>query len=334
MENINDIDPNILSNLIGKPVSIEQGGEGNNGSSTNAEVEHGDNATGQESKKQISIPTEVLSAFRIKEDELTVNDDEDAYAKLAEIAQNKYKESLPPLTRFVLEHSNDPTFDEKEFAKKIIGQANELTPEQKLNEYLYEKYGGKYDEKENPSGLTEQDVKEYLDGKTKIEIKELMRAAEDNFSKKKGEALSEYEKYLVAENEKYLNSIIEEQERNAKRILESTKNINSIYGITLSKEEQQEFNNVFPTLITPSKETGIAPLLEMIYSMNDEQLYKLAYTLYAKENLLSEKIAEKINSSKKKIIEKVEGSTTRKTYVSDSGSGGVNVQKLITPERK
>lgn len=339
MAELEGVDKNILAQLTGEVSSSgdttngsdnggNNGGDDNGGAGSNGKM---DNGNGGQNGSDLKIPKELFSVFGINEEEFKPEKDADVYLMLAETARKKYIEQLPPLARFVIEHANDPAFDEKVFATKIAGQTQQLTPEQKLQEYLYEKYGGRYDEENNPSGLTEQDVKDFLSSKNKIELKELLNAAENHFASKKGETLSEYEKYLQAENEKRLNAIIAEQQENAKRILEKVKEINSVYGVNFSEDERKQFDEVFPTLITPSKETGMAPLLEMIYSMDDEQLYKLAYILYAKEESLANKVNEKINASKKKIIEKIEGSNRRRSQ-STSSDDGVDIRKLSMPE--
>lgn len=337
------VDPNILnaltSDILSEPVSANNGdGDGNDtGNSSNTwngnASEGNSNGNSGAAPVNLNLPESFYSAFGISAEDIKVDENGDPVQKIAEVAKQKIIDSLPPLAKFVYEHANDPSFDPKEFAQKIAGNTQQLSPQQKVHEYLYEKFGGKYDEKNNPNGLTDDDIKEYLSGKTKIELKELERSAEEHFSSKKGEPLTEYEKYLAQKNEEYFNALITLQQENAKRILEGSKQIKSIYGLEIDESEKTEFNKVFSELITPKKETGLAPLLEMIYSMDDAELYKLAYILWAKEPTLAEKVNFKVTSSKKKIIEKLEGGSMRRSTHTTGTSDGIDITKLSMPER-
>lgn len=248
---------------------------------------------------------------------------------LVEHVSKKAIEQLPPLTRFILEHENAGNFNEEEFIQQLAGQTKaNLTGQALISEYMYAKFGGKYDEKENPDGLTEDDVKEDLGKKTKIELKRLEAEAKDFFKDDRSNLMKSYLEKKQKENDALFDQIVENQISNAQILVKDSSKIKEINGVPVSKEELAEFNEILPLLITPDKETGMAPFYQALYSLSNEEFYKVLFTLTKGDGYFKDKMLERVNEAKTGIKKKLNLSP-RRTTQKGSGTGPKEIDPFL-----
>lgn len=271
----------------------------------------------------------ILEKIGIDKETFKVEKGVDPADYLVEHVSKKAIEKLPPLTRFILEHENAGNFNEEEFIQQLAGQTKaNLTGQALISEYMYAKFGGKYDEKENPDGLTEDDVKEDLGKRTKIELKRLEAEAKDFFKDDRSNLMKSYFEKKQKENDALFDQIVETQISNAQILVKDSSKIKEINGVPVSKEELAEFNEILPSLITPDKETGMAPFYQALYSLSNEEFYKVLFTLTKGDGYFKDKMLERVNEAKTGIKKKLNLSP-RRTTQKGSGTGPKEIDPFL-----
>ena len=277
----------------------------------------------------------ILEKIGVDKEAFKVEKGVDPADYLVEHVSKKAIEQLPPLTRFILEHENAGNFNEEEFIQQLAGQTKaNLTGQSLISEYMYAKFGGKYDEKDNPDGLTEDDVKEDLGKRTKIELKRLEAEAKEFFKDDRSNLMKSYLEKKQQERDAFVNEIIEKQTSNAQALVKESSKIKEINGIPVSKEELAEFNEMLPDLIVPDKETGMAPFYQALYSLSNEEFYKVLFTLTKGDGYFKDKMLERVNEAKTGIKKKLNLSPRRTTQKgSETGLKEIDPFLLSIPEQ-
>lgn len=330
------IDPKIQAQLLkgipgyetnqGQDIQNTDGGA--QGSSTNQKGETGGIVESPD------VMETILKSFGLSTDEVDMNAVKEKPQVIVEKAHEKFIEKLSPMARFILENEGKEGFDIAEFANSItVKDVSKIPADEVISTYMYETYG-KYDAENNPDGITDEDIKQELDKMTKIERKELERKAREFIAENKGKSLNEYASKLDALQKQQFQNIIESQKKNAERIVNGSSKVNEVFGITMTDDEKKAFNEVFPSMIIPREDTGMAPLLEMIYSLDDEGLYKLTYALWATEDKFKKYISTIKSGTKKKIMEMLNTPKSRSANGTNEKLDEVDVSKLKIPERK
>ena len=249
--------------------------------------------------------------------------------------QKKFEDSLPPFTRMVLQNERVDGFNEEEFVSQFAKHpASALKGEALQKEFLLEKYG-RFDQEKNPEGLTDADVMDHLSKLNRIQKIELEKEASaffgSNSSKKMQEYLAMKQQYADEKFATHVNTM----KGIANDILASPdiKGIKSIMGVEVSQEELAEFNKVFSGIITPHEETRLAPLMEWIYSMDNTELYKLAFFLHKKEPYFKQLVDDRVRNSTLGLKKKIGLSPRRTNDGHNTGPEEIDTYVLSQPER-
>ena len=246
----------------------------------------------------------------------------------------KLIKTLPPLAQFVLKHEQVAGFNEEEFLSQLVSsRSNTLKGEPLMQEYLYKTYG-KYDEKTNPDGLTEQDVKDHLSKMGKIERLNFEKEAAKHFEGNKSAKMEEYLTERQAKNTKAFEDSVAAMQSIADKGIEISAKIKDIQGVEVSQTELAEFNKVYPDLVKPRKESGLAPILEILYEMDPDELYKFTFMLTKKEGYFKDQISEKINEVKTGLKKKLKLTPRESKGASEEGLKEIDPFLLTQPERK
>ena len=249
--------------------------------------------------------------------------------------QKKFEESLPPFTRMVLQNERVDGFNEEEFVSQFAKHpASALQGEALQKEYLFEKYG-RFDQEKNPNGLTEADITDHLSKLNRIQKIELEKEASAFFGSNNSKKMQEYLAMKQKAADEQFTAHVSTMTEIAKRILDSSdvKGIKSIMGVEVSPDELTEFNKVFGGIITPNEETRLAPLMEWIYSMNDTELYKLAFFLHKKEPFFKQLVDDRVRNNTLGLKKKIGISPRRTNDGHNTGPEEIDAFVLTQPER-
>jgi hypothetical protein len=232
------------------------------------------------------------------------------------------KPTLHPLAQQIQDMSEkNPNIDINDLIGGVQQDFIDLkgkTVDEKIAIHLYSHYG-QYDEKENPEGLTDDDIKDYISKLNKIERTELAKQIEDNVKKYNDELLKSYDEKRKSEFLANYDKTVELNNKFVSEIETKISNVNSLFGISVSPEDKKAFIEEFRSFITPDKETMERPIDKLL--SDDVTLFKL-FVIAAKfgEEKVIEHITKGKESAKEEIFRKL------KLTPEFSGSREENIQ--------
>lgn len=154
----------------------------------------------------------------------------------------------------------------------------------------------------------------------------------DQIKEEKDKINSQYEESVRQRNEKSATETEKLRTQQIDKSLEYLSGITEVYGIPISKAEITEFKEDFKYLVTPNKETGVSPIMELLQS--NENLVKIAYFLKKGDAKVREALTKAKESAKKSVIDKLddEPQLPKKT-AAPMNEGAIDLLKLTEPAR-
>ena len=248
---------------------------------------------------------------------------------------------LHPLAKQIQEMANtNPNLTINDLVNTVSDQfvdASKMSADEKISFDLFARYGV-YDEKENPDGLTEDDVKEYIAKLTKIEKQEAAKIIEQNINEYNKKLTDEYkEKNQHLFEEQYEGIVKQTKDAISKLKVELSK-VDTVFGVPVKPEDHTKWLEEFERIVIPDKATGKRGLDDIL--SNDVLLYK-AYLIMAKfgEEKVIEIMTKGRESAKEDLFKKLEitpnfsGGNTRE-YSSSKDVDYAEAAKLLSiPEQ-
>ena len=181
--------------------------------------------------------------------------------------------------------------------------ASKMSIDQKIEFDLYARYG-KYDETNNPDGLTEDDVKQYIEKLTKVEKNNLAKQIEANIEEYNKSLTEQFKADRQKQFETQYDSIIENLNKAYTKLELDVSKIENVYGIPVNQEDHKAYLEEFKKLTTPDKSTGLRGIDEIL--SNDITLYKM-FLLATKfgEDKVMELITKGKESGKEELMKKL-----------------------------
>lgn len=221
---------------------------------------------------------------------------------------------LHPLAKQIQDMANEnPDITINDLVNDVSAQyvdSSKMSLDQKIEFDLYARYG-RHDAQQNPDGLSEEDVREYIEKMTKIQKSEAGKAIDQN--------IEEYNKSLTEQFQKDRQEKYEANYENITKALDTAfgtlrqnlSKVESVYGIPVSQEDHDNYMEEFKKLSVPDKATGERGL-DAILS-DDVTLYKM-FLLATKfgEDKVIELITKGREASKEEILKKLKLTPTFK----------------------
>lgn len=181
-------------------------------------------------------------------------------------------------------------------------------------DFLFEIYKAKHGKSEqNATGLSDDDIEDFLSKKSKLELIEMAQAArgqvkqiQEQYNKQKQEKATEIAKQQFEQMQ--TNEITA-----ASKIVNQLKSDRNFFGIEFSPEEKAQFDKDFVELVKFNPETKTQKLAEML--QDHKTLYKVAGILWKGEDLkgyitnLKEGVKQETERKLDPTLDKEKGST-------------------------
>ena len=176
---------------------------------------------------------------------------------------------------------------------------SKMTTEEKITFHLRSSFGD-YDEKDNPEGLTKEDIESHISKLTKIERAALVKQIEANveqYNKSITESFEAKQKEAVEAN---YTKTLENNEKYISELKTKAPSLTKIFGVPVSQEQHEAYIEEFKNYITPDKETGKSPM--GLYLSDDVNLYK---TFIALLKIGEEQVIENITKGREATKEEI-----------------------------
>jgi len=257
-----------------------------------------------------------------------------------ESLENYYKEKYnvpdhPAIQEVVELAKKDPEFDPVKYyqEKASYESLSQKSDDDLISEMLYKKYG-KYSE-ENTDGLTEEDVKEHIQGMNKIQKKEQANSYRDILNQEKERTKQDYiEKQTKEKQEKFKEYREKSNSDIIKKLdtdFENIKKINNIAGLEFGETEHLDTFQKFKDDLTIN-EDGKTGFVEKLYNMTNEDLYKLYVFMSVGDEGFKENFSNLKNKTKEQILNSMDINPDTGGGSSSQESGDVDVHELSKPD--
>ena len=173
-------------------------------------------------------------------------------------------------------------------------------------DFLFQTYklkNGKSDD--NPTGWTDEDIRDFLSKKSKIELHELAengkRQIEDYRSKEK----EKQQQFFQQKREKEFEFIQNQKIETAKKVVNQHKNTRNFFGIIeLSPQEKAQYDKDFVEMLKMDKKTGMHKIGELLN--DDSVLYEIGAVLWKGRDGLKGYISNLKETIKKETEDKLD----------------------------
>lgn len=181
--------------------------------------------------------------------------------------------------------------------------ASKMSADEKITFDMKSRYGI-YDAEKNPDGLTDEDIKAYIDKLTKPEKLQMASSIEKNIEAYNQEMLKEYETEKKETYLKQYDTIV----ASANKYVDDIKNIvskqESIYGIPVNPEQIESYVEEFRKMVIPNKETGERGIDKLL--SDDVLLFKMFYLATSNgEEEIVKLITKGRETAKEEILKKL-----------------------------
>lgn len=213
---------------------------------------------------------------------------------------------LHPLAKQIQDMSvTNPNLTINDLVNQVSNEfvdASKMSIDEKISFDFFARYG-KYDETNNPDGLTDDDISEQVKTMTKIQKQELASQIDKRIDEYNKSLMTEYDSKNAEKYEANYNNILAVNDKAINDIKMKIDKVDSIYGIPVSQEEHNNWLDEFKSFITPDKTTGIRKLDVML--SDDLTLYKLFVMAVQGEDKFRELITQGRESTKEDIFKKL-----------------------------
>lgn len=180
---------------------------------------------------------------------------------------------------------------------------SKMSTEERISFHLKASYG-EYDEETNKDGMTDDDIKEYINKLTKVEKNELAKQIEESVNAYNQKIIADYETKQKESFAANYDKVIAENEKFVTEIKTKISSVDKIFGIPVSQEDHETYLEEFRQFITPNKETGIRNI-DLVLS-DDVNLYKIFVALVKNgEGKVLETITKGRESTKEELFKKL-----------------------------
>ena len=191
---------------------------------------------------------------------------------------------------------------------EFFGKRSSSTDLKKLpdEEFLFRAYKNKNGKSEqNPTGWTDEDIRDFLSKKSKIELHELAENGRAQLEQQEAQQKEKREELLQQKRDKEFEFIQNQKIETAKKVVNQHKNTRSFLGILeLSPEEKAQYDKDFVEMLKMDKKTGMHKLGELL---NDDSLiYEIGALLWKGKGGLKGYISNIKESVKKETEEKLD----------------------------
>lgn len=190
--------------------------------------------------------------------------------------EDEQKVVLHPLTQKVNDMINsNPDITIGELAKQLssnILDPKSMSLDEKINYYLLDQYGGKYDEQTNPNGLKDEDIEEYVSKLNTIDKKKIEKEVDIIIEKNNNELMDNYSKERDEQYEKAYNEYLTTIDTSLQKIKNSLSTTEEIYGVKVNSDTIDNYLDEFKEAVTLNKKTGERKIDELL--SNDVDLFK------------------------------------------------------------
>lgn len=212
--------------------------------------------------------------------------------------------------------------------------ASKLSVDQKIEFHLLNRYG-RYDETDNPEGLTDDDIKEHISKLTKVEKNDLAKNIEKYIEEYNKSLTEDFKANQQKQFEAKYDTIIETLNKHYSKLEQDLSTVENVYGIPVNQDEHKVYLEEFKKLTTPDKATGLRGIDEIL--SNDVTLYKM-FLLATKfgEDKVIEMITKGRESGKEELMKKLKitpTSTGTRSREQEPNSREAEIALLSRPAR-
>lgn len=216
-------------------------------------------------------------------------------------------QELHPLAKQIQTMTNDnPNLTINDIVNSMSIQyidPSKMSVDEKISFDLFSRYG-RYDENNNPDGLTDEDVSDYISKLSKIQKNEMSKQIEANIEAYNKELTNKYEEQQKKQFDAAYDDIVNEIDKYTKKLSGDLTNVDKVYGIPVSQEEHEVYLKEFKEALIPNKESRRRPIDQIL--SDDMTLYKmfLMATKFGEEKVI-EAITQGKETAKKELFEKL-----------------------------
>jgi predicted nucleic acid-binding Zn-ribbon protein len=187
-------------------------------------------------------------------------------------------EGLPDEAKEIIALHKEGKYNSEQYFSQKSLEYQDVTklPDKDLLYNLYKARDGKSEQ--NPNGFTDDEIEEYLQKKSRIELKDMAQSARQQILKTREEKTKQVEAEQKAKYEQNFEKLQELRKKRASEVVNQFKNRNTIFGVEFTPQEKQDFDKQFYDMVSVNKETGMTKIAEML--QDDNLLYSVAAILY------------------------------------------------------
>lgn len=238
---------------------------------------------------------------------LTKENEMELYKKTLKGFQSNNND-LPATAKEIMELQKQGKFDEEKYFEQKLEEKKILTlPSKEFLQHVYKKRNG-YSE-ENKTGWTDEDIKQFLEGKSKIELDMMANTERAELAKQKEALKPKVEEPVIEEDTTYVKNIVE--------TVKKTETFSSIFADEKERDTiEQEF--LKEATVDPKTKTN-----QLGKYLGDDNIL---YTMYALYKAHLNKIAKQKELALKE--KKIDDSTSIIPPVSSAS----NIQDALTQD--